>query len=255
MGNSEMSGLIISKIITILILPPGGPIIIMLLGLILLRRFRKIGVILIVFALLVFTSSSLPVVSKAIRPDFNESTAARSAEMAAAEAIVVLGAGLYVNAPEYGEDTLSGSALERVRYGAYLHRRTGKPLLVTGGRPKNTKLSEAEAMRRTLEQEFGVPVQWSEERSLNTRDNANYSFLTLQAEEINKIILVTHASHMPRAVAEFERVGFDVTPAPTKIRAAPSFSYFDLLPSAAAMNSTARNLHEWLGRAWYHISG
>ena len=250
-----MAGLIISKIITIFILPPGGPIIIMLLGLILLRRFRKIGVILIVFALLVFTSSSLPVVSKAIRPDFNESTAATSAEMAAAEAIVVLGAGLYVNAPEYGEDTLSGSALERVRYGAYLHRRTGKPLLVTGGRPENTKLSEAEAMRRTLEKEFGVPVQWSEERSLNTRDNANYSFLTLQAEEINKIILVTHASHMPRAVAEFERVGFDVTPAPTKIRAVPSFSYFDLLPSAAAMNSTARNLHEWLGRAWYHISG
>jgi len=116
-------------------------------GLILLRRFRKIGVILIVFALLVFTSSSLPVISKAIRPGFNESTAATSAEMAAAEAIGILGGGLYVNAPEYGEDTLSGSALEGALYGAYLHRRTGKPLLVTGGRPENTKLSEAEAMR------------------------------------------------------------------------------------------------------------
>ena len=80
----------------------------MLLGLILLRRFCKIGVILIVYALVVFTSNSLPVISKAIRPGFNESTAATSAEMAAAEAIVLLGAGLYVNAPEYGEDTLSG---------------------------------------------------------------------------------------------------------------------------------------------------
>ena len=65
-------------------------------------------VILIVFALLVFNSSSLAVISKAIRPGFNESTAATSAEMAAAEAIVLLGAGLYVNAPEYGEDTVSG---------------------------------------------------------------------------------------------------------------------------------------------------
>jgi len=142
-----------------------------------------------------------------------------------------------------------------VRYGAYLHRRTGKPLLVTGGHPKNTKLSEAEAMRRTLEQEFGVPVQWTEERSLNTRDNANYSFQTLQGEGIDRIILVTHASHMLRASAEFERAGFNVTPAPTKIHAELSFSYFDLLPSAAAMNSTARSLHEWLGRAWYYISG
>ena len=110
-------------------------------------------------------------------------------------------------------------------------------------------------MRRTLEQEFGVQLHWSEKRTLNTRDNANYSFLTLQAEEINKISLVTHASHMPQAAAEFERAGFDVTPAPTKIGAAPSFSYFDLLPIAAAMNSTARNLHEWLGRAWHYILG
>ena len=251
-----MVGIITSKIATTLILPPGGPILIMFLGLILLRRFRKLGVTLIVFALLTFSASSLPVVSKAIRPGSNESIAAISiADMASAEAIIVLGAGLYVNAPEYGEDTLSGSALERVRYGAYLHRRTGKPLLVTGGRPKNTKLSEAEAMRRTLEQEFGVPVQWTEERSLNTRDNANYSFQTLQGEGIDRIILVTHASHMPRASAEFERAGFNVTPAPTKIRAELSFSYFDLLPSAAAMNSTARSLHEWLGRAWYYISG
>jgi len=249
-------GFITSKIATTLILPPGGPILIMLLGLILLRRFRKLGVTLIVFALLMFFASSLPVVSKAIRPGSNESIAAISiADMASAEAIIVLGAGLYVNAPEYGEDTLSGSALERVRYGAYLHRRTGKPLLVTGGRPKNTKLSEAEAMRRTLEQEFGVPVQWTEERSLNTRDNANYSFQTLQGEGIDRIILVTHASHMLRASAEFERAGFNVTPAPTKIHAELSFSYFDLLPSAAAMNSTARSLHEWLGRAWYYISG
>ena len=60
---------------------------------------------------------------------------------------------------------------------------------------------------------------------------------------------------MPRAAAEFERAGFDVTPAPTKIRAAPSFSYFNLPPSAAAMNSIARNLHEWLGCSWHYISG
>ena len=251
-----MAGFIASKIVTLLVLPPGGPILIILLGLCLLRRFRRFAVCVVAFGLVVLYASSMPLVSKSIMPRADDDRAVVSqGDLNGAAAIVILGAGLYADAPEYGEDTISGSALERARYGAYLHRLTGKPLLVTGGRPKKTTLSEAEAMRKVLEVEFGVPVRWTEERSLNTRDNADYSRIILQAEGIDKILLVTHAYHMPRAKKEFERVGFDVLPAPTKIRTVPSLSFFDFLPSAAALNSTARSLHEWLGRAWYAISG
>lgn len=110
-------------------------------------------------------------------------------------------------------------------------------------------------MNKVLKNEFGVAVRWTEERALNTRDNADYSREILEAEGIDNILLVTHADHMPRAKTEFERVGFKVLPAPTKIRAVSSFSFFDFLPSAGALSSTARSLHEWLGRAWYAISG
>ena len=250
-----MAGFIASKIVTLLVLPPGGPILIMLLGLCLLRRFRRIAVSVMAFGLLALYASSMPLVSKSIWPHSDDDQAVVSqADLDSAEAIVILGAGLYVNAPEYGEDTVSGSALERIRYGAYLHRLTGKPLLVTGGRPKETIHSEAQAMRKVLETEFGVAVQWTEERALNTRDNADYSRKILEAEQIDRILLVTHADHMPRAKTEFERAGFDVSPAPTKIRAMSSLSFFDFLPSAGALSSTARSLHEWLGRAWYAIS-
>jgi uncharacterized SAM-binding protein YcdF (DUF218 family) len=250
-----MAGFIASKIVTLLVLPPGGPILIIFLGLCLLRRFRKVSAYLVALGLLLLYASSMPLVSKSIWPrSGDDDTVVSQADMDSAAAIVILGGGLYANAPEYGGDTIGGAALERVRYGAYLHRLSGKPLLVTGGRPKKTQLSEAEAMRNVLESEFGVAVKWLEERSLNTRDNADYSRIILAAEKIDNILLVTHASHMTRAREEFERAGFDVFPAPTKFRVKRPLSFFDFLPSASALASTARSLHEWLGRAWYAVS-
>ena len=250
-----MVGLIASKIVSLFILPPGGPLLIMFVGLCLVRRFRASAMTLLIFGLGLLYASSMPLIAKSIRPDVGDNLAVVSrADMDAADAIVVLGGGLYVNAPEYGRDTIGGQSLDRVRYGAYLHRLSGKPLLVTGGRPKQTELSEAEAMRNALEREFGVAVRWVEDRSLNTRENADFSRAILEADGMNNILLVTQASHMTRAVSEFERVGFRVIPAPTKFRMKSSLSFFDFLPSASAMSSTARSLHEWLGMAWYAVS-
>ncbi len=48
---------------------------------------------------------------------------------------MVLGGGRYRDAPEYGNDTVGEYTLVRLRYAAKLHRETGFPLLVTGGRP------------------------------------------------------------------------------------------------------------------------
>ncbi|MBT5375073.1 MAG: YdcF family protein, partial [Rhodospirillaceae bacterium] len=115
------------------------------------------------------------------------------------QAIVVLGAGLYEAAPEYGGDTVSGGSLARIRYGANLHRRSGLPLLVSGGRPENTKLSEAETMKAALETDFHVPVAWTEDISNTTWEGAQNVHEILAAEGINKIYLVTHANHMIRA--------------------------------------------------------
>jgi len=244
----------LSKIVSLLVLPPSSAILLILLGLCLLRRFRRFALSLMALGVLLLYASSMPLVAKALWPrahDFQAVVA--QTDLHSAAAIVVLGAGLYAAAPEYGGDTVSGEGLERIRYGAYLHRLSGKPLLVTGGRPKQTVLSEAAAMQYVLEQEFGVAVRWLEERARNTRENATYSREILVAEGIDKIVLVTHANHMPRAKKAFERAGFNVLPAPTKIRKPQSLSFFDFVPSAAALNSTSRSLREWLGRAWYEI--
>ena len=46
---------------------------------------------------------------------------------------MILGGGLRRSAPEYGGDTLGRLTLERLRYGAMLAKRTGLPVMVSGG--------------------------------------------------------------------------------------------------------------------------
>ena len=90
--------------------------------------------------------------------------------------IVVLGGGKYYNAPEYtSADTVSEPTLVRLRYAAWLHRQTGKPILVSGGSPEGSSVSEGQAMKAVLENEFKVPVAWTEDKSFNTFENAHAS--------------------------------------------------------------------------------
>jgi uncharacterized SAM-binding protein YcdF (DUF218 family) len=68
----------------------------------------------------------------------------------ATAAIVVPGAGTCFNAPEYGGDTVNRFALERLRYAAALHRKSGRPILVSGGRPAGNDVAEAVQMKTRL---------------------------------------------------------------------------------------------------------
>lgn len=172
-----------------------------------------------------------------------------------AGAIVVLGGGRDTRAREYeGSDTLRDDTLVRVRYGAVLARALGLPLAVAGGSVlDSTARPVGMIMGEVLEQEFQVPVEWVEASSRNTAENAARlaEMLTTQ-----RIILVTHASHMRRAVAVFERAGFSVVPAPTAFihgTGSGSMDIFSWLPSASALSATRAVLHEWLGLAYYAL--
>jgi uncharacterized SAM-binding protein YcdF (DUF218 family) len=170
-----------------------------------------------------------------------------------AEAIVVLGGGLYRRGVEYGGGSVPNSrTLERVRYGAWLHRKTGKPILVTGGALLGAE-PEGRLMRAVLEQEFGVPVAWTEERSANTRENARFSAELLRSAGIRRIYLVSHVWHLPRAIPEFEREGFVVVPAGTGYQSLDTVGPFDFVPSANALAQSYYAFHEWIGLIWYRI--
>ena len=172
-----------------------------------------------------------------------------------ADAIVVLSAGIRHIAPEYGGPSLDALALERVRYGAFLARATGLPLLVSGGLilPERA-FSHADIMAATLEHDFGVRARWREGQSRNTAENAIFSSKILEAAHLHRILLVTHAWHMRRAKAAFEANHIDVIPAPTVFASDPTRSLLrGLRPRLAVLRMTGYALHEWIGLLWYRI--
>jgi uncharacterized SAM-binding protein YcdF (DUF218 family) len=170
-----------------------------------------------------------------------------------ADAIVVLGGGLYRDTIEFGGGgSINSRTLERVRYGAMLRRKTGKPILVAGGAPERFA-AEGPLMRAVLEQEFQVPVAWVEDRSLNTRENARFSAVLLRAAGIRRIYLVSHAWHLSRAIPEFEREGLVVVPAGTRFQSGQINWPFDFIPSATALGQSYFACHEGLGLIWYRL--
>ena len=245
-----------TRVVEIFLLPPFNFILLALLGLLIVRFRRRAGWCLVALALGCLYLASTSLVSGPLTRSL-QTVPPLDLSLSAPEvgAIVILGAGVYAGAPEYGGDSLGPSALSRIRYGEWLHRRLGVPILVTGGSPQGTMRSEAELMREVLEEEFGVAVAWVESRSNNTRENATFSYEILNTQGIERIILVTHALHMPRAKRAFEMAGFIVIPAPTMFAISQGLSLRHFLPRAGALSGTSNALREWLGRLWYEISG
>jgi uncharacterized SAM-binding protein YcdF (DUF218 family) len=244
---------LLTNLIASFLLPPLGLLLLGALGLMLLKRWTVLGKGLVMLSLGLLTVLSLPAVSGRLLASLEEGALLPPGYRSSAQAIVVLGGGRYLNAPEYGGDTVSGATLARLRYGATLQRQTGLPLLSTGGKPDGGELSEGETMRRVLEREFGVPVRWVEDRSNNTWENAYFSRELLKDSGVQTIYLVTHAWHMPRAKWIFERAGFKVVPAGIVFHQAKALTALDFLPDARALEGSARYIHEIIGQVWYRL--
>ena len=169
-------------------------------------------------------------------------------------AIVVLGGGRRLLAPEYGMSTLHERGIERLRYGIWLAKETGLPLAFSGGvgHGNDAGPSEAEIAARIAEREFGRPLRWAEGESRDTRENAFKTVALLQAQGIEQIVVVTHGYHMPRAMLNFQRATetrpIRLVAAPTGLSARGRLRVSDWLPTADGFEANRLVLHEWLGR-------
>ncbi len=171
------------------------------------------------------------------------------------QAIIVLGGGLNLYAPEYPlQLTASHHTLLRLRYAAYLFRKTALPVLVSGGRVFDLQTeAEAAVMADILSTEFNVPVSWQEDKSRNTAENAMYSHQLLSQSHIKRVLLVTDALQMARAVKQFQGRGLEVIPAPTHFVGIFKNRILDYIPAAYALELSTRTIHEILGRLWYRL--
>lgn len=190
-------------------------------------------------------------------------------ELPQAEVLVVLGGGMA--SAQYPRSTVEvNSAGDRVIYAAWLYHQGVAPhILVSGGAIPwlEERTSPAEDMSQLLLM-LGVPEEaiWQEDQSQNTYENALYSREVLAAQGIDRIVLVTSAMHMPRAVGLFEHQGFEVIPMPTDYSVTeiswrhlwePNIAnqVFNFFPTVHNLQDTTVALKEYLGLLVYRWRG
>ncbi|NLN69323.1 MAG: YdcF family protein [Chloroflexi bacterium] len=187
-----------------------------------------------------------------------------------AEVIVLLGGGT-----EPGDTPRPmvevNAAGDRVLYAAYLYQQSAAPvILVSGGNVEfsSDRTSTPAAEMTELLLLLGVPASaiWQQPNSQNTYEDGFYSVEILAEKEIDTVILVTSAMHMPRSRAVFEKLGVTVIPAPTDFTITehnwhttfhPRLGEFVIrvFPSASALNLTTNVLKEYLGMLIYSLRG
>ena len=144
-------------------------------------------------------------------------------------------------------------SLEREQAGAALARSTHLPVLISGGKMHPWTPPIADTMAASMAADFGVPVKWREEHSIDTWENARDSATMLRADGITSVYLVTHAWHMPRSLLAFRRAGLLAAAAPVDIENKPNLEARSFVPAVHAWQESYWGMHELIGWAWYAI--
>jgi uncharacterized SAM-binding protein YcdF (DUF218 family) len=96
----------------------------------------------------------------------------------------------------------------------------------------------------------------AEEQSRNTIENAVFSRLLADPKPGERWLLITSASHMPRAVAAFRAAGFPVEAYPVNWRTSGPRDASRLFGSLSeGLTMTDYAAHEWVGLAAYRLTG
>ena len=246
-------------LLTALVMPPMALLLLALFGLLLAlgdrhTKRRRIGGALVALSLVSLGVLSCHGTAVWLAEHMLASFKPASAQQLVADrvqAIVVLGGGVLPVAPEYGQAQPSAETAARLRYAVWLARQTRLPLAFSGGMGWDAsnlqEASEAAVAQRIAQQENGVTLRWVEGQSRDTAGNARLMAPLLAASGVQRIALVTHAFHMPRAMAEFARSGLLVTPAPMGFVVPRRSPLLEWLPSAEGMQASQQVLREVLG--------
>ncbi|ATX81472.1 Uncharacterized SAM-binding protein YcdF, DUF218 family [Mariprofundus ferrinatatus] len=252
--------LLFSKLLSQLILPPGGLILLALIGLFFHRQL--LGRLLIFFSLFSFWALSMePVRDVLLMPLEQASPPFKPDQLPRHErlAVVVLGGGVYEQAPEFGSrDALKPQAMMRTIYAAELAKSTGLDVYASGGVVLTEGVEpEGVVMQRWLKR-FGVAEEkiHVEASSGNTWENAANLKKLLAENDISTVILVTTAWHMPRSVSSFRAHGLKVIAAPCDFKVSRrGYDLRSALPRWDVFAESCDGLHEYLGMLWYRLKG
>ncbi len=246
---------VLTKFLPLLVYPLGLALLLTLAALILLVANRRWGAGAVMFlSFFVLWTSSTQVVADKVMQSLERYYPPRSFdEIPSADVIIVLGGVTRGIVPGTGLTDLGGG-VDRIIYAAQLLKAGKAPLLLLSGGNAPGYQPEARAMADILKlMDIPADKMLLETKSRNTVQNAQYSNEIFQQKGIEKILLVTSASHMHRAETIFRATGVSVIPAATDyqlVESAPSF--LDWLPQAKALEMTTKGIKEYIGY-WVYL--
>jgi uncharacterized SAM-binding protein YcdF (DUF218 family) len=252
----------LTKILPLLVMPVFVTVAASLLALcFLLLGKRRPAIILLVMAISLLWISSLPAVAArlvwSLQSQFPPVTIE---EIPRAECGVVLGGALgRLQYPRV--DIELTEATDRVYQTAKLFR-AGKidtVIVAAGNQPwSRDEVPEARLISDLLI-EWGVPADSivMDISSKNTRENALNAAAVIDRLGCGSTLLVTSASHMPRAFAAFQRAGVDTFPVAVDVISTGSQPGYimSLIPQAGALAATSGAIREWIGIWVYRWRG
>ncbi|WP_414147118.1 envelope biogenesis factor ElyC [Erwinia sp. BNK-24-b] len=217
-------------------------------------RWQKIGKIILSSAWLILLLISLqPVADSLLAPLEKEFPTWRKAQKV--NYVVVLGGGYTWNPQWAPGSNMINNSLPRLVEGIRLWRANpGAKMIFTGAAAQGNPVSSAEVTARVAET-LGVPG--SEIITLDKpRDTSQEAVEVAKVVGSAPFLLVTSASHLPRAMLFFQQQGLHPLPAPANQLAitSPLNPWEKALPSSLWLGHSERAIYETLGRIWQRIN-
>ena len=233
--------MILFKILQEFLLPSVFILALILIGLILIFKKRRIGKTLLIIGIVLYYFFSItPVADLILLPLENQYQAVQKEELDKADNLVLLLGGREGN-------VLRGSEILRL----YFLKEEPTQIIISGRDPINPQKKEAEDVKEFLT-ERGIPAEnvVLEDKSRNTFESAKNIKEVLNNQPF---FLVTSAYHLPRAMEIFQKIGINPIPAPSDFKIKKDYDILDFFPDARNLRNSNLAFHEYFGILWYKL--
>ncbi len=248
---------VLSKTLDVLLSPLSWAILLLIAGFVRHRGSVPAWAPLGALAILVFFS--LEPVSNSLRRRLETAAQRTERRNVTYDAVILLG-GLVQEAPmqAWGVPAYNDHAERLLSTFDVLRTGHAKEAIVSGGswQPEQN-IVEARVLASQLEA-WGVDRGRIivEDRARNTRENAEFSKAIVDAHQFKRLLVITSAEHMPRALDCFHRVGLDPDALPVDYRSYdPAQSTGSLIPRAGPLSDSTAAIRELVGRVIYRLVG
>jgi uncharacterized SAM-binding protein YcdF (DUF218 family) len=247
---------LLKKIVSVLIMPINIVIILMLIGLFLYRRSPKKSLKTFIMATFLLVISALPPVSDSLMASIENDYPPYIKGTSAVDYIVVLGCSHTTNPNLPVTSQLAGCSLQRMVEALRVYKLHPEARIITSGFAGVNAVSNAATVKQSLIS-LGVPAQKiiTENFPKDTQEEAELIAPRVQG---TKVVLVTSASHMPRAINYFQAKNIYPIAAPTGFwvknpESNKGWRYY--LPDSKSLQQTTIAWHEILGSIvqWFKL--